>query len=76
MLFNLAPWTLPAIFIIMGALVRSGALNVFTAFAVRTAKKNSKCAIGFLIGCVVVASRFVSNTLVVLVLLPVFVALA
>ena len=75
-LANPAPWTIAAMFIVMGALVRTGALEAFTNFAERQAKINPALAISLLIGFVVLASAFVSNTPVVVVMIPVFVQLA
>ncbi len=75
-LSNPAPWTIAAMFIVMGALVRSGALDWFTGFADRQAGKNPVLAIGMLMGFVVFASAIVSNTPVVVVMIPVFVKLA
>jgi di/tricarboxylate transporter len=75
-LSNPAPWTIAAMFIVMGALVRTGALNAFTVFAEQQAKRDKKRTLALLIGFVVIASGFVSNTPVVLVMIPVFVQLA
>ena len=75
-LANPAPWTIAAMFIVMGALVHTGALEAFTNFAERQAKTNPGLAISLLIGFVVLASAFVSNTPVVVVMIPVFVQLA
>ena len=75
-LSNPAPWTIAAMFIVMGALVRTGALDAFTAMADRQAKTNPKLAIVMLLAFVIVASAFVSNTPVVVVMIPVFVQLA
>ena len=75
-LANPAPWTIAAMFIVMGALVRTGALEALTNFAERQAKTNPALAISLLIGFVVLASAFVSNTPVVVVMIPVFVQLA
>ncbi|HHL20582.1 MAG TPA: SLC13 family permease [Aliiroseovarius sp.] len=75
-LSNPAPWTIAAMFIVMGALVRSGALAWFTGFAEARAEKSPALAIGALMAFVVVASAFVSNTPVVVVMIPVFVQLA
>ncbi len=75
-LSNPAPWTIAAMFIVMGALVRTGALAWFTQFAEKRAQKRPALAIGALMGFVVVASAFVSNTPVVVVMIPVFVQLA
>ncbi|WP_050930539.1 SLC13 family permease [Aestuariivita boseongensis] len=75
-LSNPAPWTIAAMFIIMGALVRTGALNAFTRQADKQAGSNPKLAIALLMGFVVLASAVVSNTPVVVVMIPVFVQLA
>ena len=71
-LANPAPWTIAAMFIIMGALVRTGALDAFTALASRHARTNPALAIGMLMAFVVLASAIVSNTPVVVVMIPVF----
>lgn len=73
---NPAPWTIAAMFIVMGALVRTGALDAFTTMAERQAKVNPGMAIAMLLGFVVVASGFMNNTPVVVVMIPVFVQLS
>ncbi|MEY8831419.1 SLC13 family permease [Sedimentitalea sp. XS_ASV28] len=75
-LANPAPWTIAAMFIIMGGLVRTGALDAFTTLAQKQASVNPRFAIGMLLGFVVLASAFVSNTPVVVVMIPVFIQLA
>lgn len=75
-LSNPAPWTIAAMFIVMGALVRTGALDAFTSIADRQARVNPKIAILMLMIFVVISSAFVSNTPVVVVMIPVFVQLA
>ncbi len=75
-LSNPAPWTIAAMFIVMGALVRTGALSAFTHMADRQARTNPKMAIAMLLGFVIAASAFVSNTPVVVVMIPVFTQLA
>jgi Na+/H+ antiporter NhaD/arsenite permease-like protein len=75
-LANPAPWTIAAMFIVMGALVRTGGLKAFTSYAERQAKTNPALTISLLIGFVVLVSAFVSNTPVVIVMIPVFVQLA
>ncbi len=75
-LSNPAPWTIAAMFIVMGALVRTGALSAFTHMADRQAKTNPKIAIAMLLAFVIVASAVVSNTPVVVVMIPVFIQLA
>ncbi|PIE16678.1 MAG: dATP pyrophosphohydrolase [Rhodobacterales bacterium] len=75
-LSNPAPWTIGAMFIVMGALVRTGALEWFTKVAEKNAETNPGLAIGSLMVFVVLASAVVSNTPVVVVMIPVFVQLA
>ncbi len=76
MLANPAPWTIAAMFIIMGALVRTGALNAFTAMVERHAGDRPHIAIAALLAFVVVASAVVSNTPVVVMMIPVFMQLS
>ncbi|MCJ7871884.1 SLC13 family permease [Phaeobacter sp. J2-8] len=75
-LSNPAPWTIAAMFIVMGALVRTGALDSFTKMADRQAQSNPKLAIAMMMAFVVLASAVVSNTPVVVVMIPVFVQLS
>lgn len=75
-LSNPAPWTIAAMFIVMSALVRTGALSAFTHLADRQAKSNPKLAIALLMALVIFASAIVSNTPVVVVMIPVFIQLA
>ncbi|MEO1363359.1 MAG: SLC13 family permease, partial [Pseudomonadota bacterium] len=75
-LSNPAPWTIAAMFIIMGALVRTGALEAFTGLADRQARTNPFMAIALLMAFVIVSSAIVSNTPVVVVMIPVFIQLA
>ncbi|MGR3804518.1 MAG: SLC13 family permease [Marinibacterium profundimaris] len=70
-LANPAPWTIAAMFLIMGALVRTGALDSFTSLAQGQAASNPKLAVGMLGLFVVLASAVVSNTPVVVVMIPV-----
>ena len=73
---NPAPWTIAMMFIVMGALVRTGALDAFVGFAERSSKGRPILAVAVLLGFVAIASAFVSNTPVVVVMIPVFVQLA
>lgn len=73
---NPAPWTIAAMFIVMGALVRTGALDAFTTLADQQAKHNPRVAIAMLLISVVIGSAFMNNTPVVVVMIPVFVQLA
>ncbi len=75
-LSNPAPWTIAAMFILMGALVRTGALEAFTAVAAAQTKTRPKTALAMMMGFVVLSSAFVSNTPVVVVMIPVFVQMA
>ncbi len=75
-LSNPAPWTIAAMFIIMGALVRTGALEAFTGLADRQARSNPALAIALLMAFVILSSAIVSNTPVVVVMIPVFIQLA
>ena len=75
-LSNPAPWTIAAMFIVMGALVRTGALEAFTKIADKQAKTRPALAIAMLLAFVILASAVVSNTPVVVVMIPVFVQLS
>ncbi|MEL7106063.1 MAG: SLC13 family permease [Pseudomonadota bacterium] len=75
-LSNPAPWTIAAMFIVMGSLVRTGALVAFTQRAERLSDGRPGLAIAALLGFVVLSSAIVSNTPVVVVMIPVFVQLA
>lgn len=74
-LANPAPWTIAAMFIVMGALVRTGALDAFTQMATRHTHR-PRLAIAALMVFVLIASAIVANTPVVVVMIPVFVQLA
>ncbi|MBZ8119596.1 SLC13 family permease [Roseovarius sp. LXJ103] len=75
-LSNPAPWTIAVMFIVMGALVRTGALEAFTSLADRQAKTNPKLAIAMLMALVIFGSAIMNNTPMVVVMIPVFVQLA
>lgn len=75
-LSNPAPWTIAAMFIIVGALVRTGSLNAMTEIAEAQAKKNPARAIGGALVFVAFASAIMNNTPLVVVMIPVFVQLA
>lgn len=75
-LSNPAPWTIAAMFIVMGALVRTGALSWFTSQIERQAGVRPGAALAGLMGFVVLSSAVVSNTPVVVVMIPVFVRLS
>ncbi|PYG27773.1 SLC13 family permease [Pelagimonas varians] len=73
---NPAPWTIAGMFIVMGALVRTGALDAFTNVAQAQVLIRPRAAMAAILAVVVVASAFMNNTPVVVVMLPVFVQLA
>ena len=73
---NPAPWTIAAMFIIMGGLVRTGTLDWIIQIAIRSKDTNPILTFATLASIVVVSSAFVSNTPVVVVMIPVFVQIA
>lgn len=75
-LSNPAPWTIAAMFLIMGALVRTGALDAFTSFAQAQVERRPRRAMAGIVAVVILASAFMNNTPVVVVMLPIFVQLA
>ncbi|MEO0378973.1 MAG: SLC13 family permease [Pseudomonadota bacterium] len=75
-LSNPAPWTIAAMFIVMGALVRTGALDVLTQMAERHAKTRPKTAVVAVILAVMGGSAIMNNTPVVVVMIPVMVQLS
>lgn len=75
-LANPAPWTIAAMFIVMGALVRTGALDLFTGLASAKARTRPVLAIAMLMAFVIFASAIVSNTPVVVVMIPVFIQIS
>ncbi len=75
-LSNPAPWTILAMFLIMGGLVRTGALDWLTRLAEGQADNNPRLTLVGLFGFVVIASAFLNNTPVVVLMIPVFVQIA
>ena len=73
---NPAPWTIAAMFIIVGALVRTGALNALTQVVERQAANNPARAIGGALVFVAFASAIMNNTPLVVVMIPVFIQLS
>ena len=74
-LSNNAPWTIAAMFIIVGALVRTGALETVTSLVSRKAEGSPKGTLASLGLGVTGASAFLNNTPLVVVMMPVFVRL-
>ncbi len=75
-LSNPAPWTIAAMFLVMGALVRTGSLQWLTEQVDRRAARRPVVTLVFALGIVALGSAFMNNTPVVVVMIPVFVQLA
>lgn len=73
---NPAPWTIAAMFILSGALVRTGTLEQLTQFALAHAKTSPKRVLGGLAVFVILASAFMNNTPVVVIMIPVVIEMA
>src|SRR6056297_2806711 len=73
---SVQPRTIAAMFIVMGALVRTGALDGLIKRAEAAAKSNPKRAMAMLLGFVAMASAFMNNTPIVVVMIPVVVQIA
>ena len=73
---NPAPWTIAAMFVLSGALVRTGVLSEFSAWIVRQARDNQLVALLGMAAFVVTASAFVNNTPIVVVMIPVVIHLS
>jgi len=72
---NPAPWTIAAMFILSGALVRTGALAALSLQIAAQADRRPAAVIGGLAAFTVIASAFMNNTPVVVMLIPVVVGL-
>ena len=75
-LANPAPWTIAAMFIVMGALVRTGSLDRLTRFAEAKAASQPALAVVSLLVVVAISSAFMNNTPIVVIMIPVFVQIA
>ena len=73
---NPAPWTIAAMFILSGGLVRTGALKAISDFAATRAKGNPVLVICAFAGLILIASAFINNTPVVVMMIPVAMQLA
>ncbi len=73
---NHAPWTIAALFVIVGALVRTGSLDWITQAAARNVEKHPTLTLVTLAFTVLAMSAFVNNTPIVVVMIPVFIQLA
>jgi len=75
-LSNNAPWTIAAMFVIVGGLVRTGALEYVSGVAARNAEKHPAATLIGLGLLVTAISAFVNNTPLVVVMMPIFMQLA
>ena len=75
-LSNHAPWTIAAMFVIVGGLVRTGALDWVTQFAARHVEARPVATLTGLTLAIICMSAFMNNTPIVVVMIPVFMQLA
>ena len=75
-LSNPAPWTIMAMFVLSGALVRTGLLNKVGEFISNNTKTRPNMVIVLLAIITIVSSAFINNTPVVVVLIPIVIKLA
>ncbi len=75
-LSNSAPWTIALMFLVMGGLVRTGAVEMIISVAERHAASRPKATIVGLFSFVAVASAFMNNTPLVAVMIPVVIQIA
>lgn len=73
---NSAPITIAAMFILSGALLRTGALDAIAGYIIRRAQKNPRLAVAEMFLGGFVASAFMNNTPVVIVMIPIIMRLA
>jgi di/tricarboxylate transporter len=73
---NHAPVTVAAMFILSGALMRTGVIEAFGTAASQLAVRAPGAALVFVLAGVMASSAFINNTPVVLVMIPVVIALA
>lgn len=73
---NSAPLTIAAMFIVSGALQRTGAIDLFTIYLKKLVKVPYKSFVFIMVIGVAAASAFINNTPVVIVLMPVVLALS
>jgi di/tricarboxylate transporter len=75
-LSNPAPWTIAMMFLVMGGLVRTGAVEAVITTITRHAGDRPKTVVVVLIGTIALASAFMNNTPLVAVMIPVVMQLA
>jgi di/tricarboxylate transporter len=75
-LANPAPWTIAMMFLVMGGLVRTGAVEAMVGAVTRHAGDRPKTVVVVLIGAVAIGSAFMNNTPLVAVMIPVMMQVA
>ncbi|MBZ4022273.1 dATP pyrophosphohydrolase [Rhodobacter sp. TJ_12] len=75
-LSNSAPWTIVMMFLLMGGLVRTGALDWLTRLAEKHVDDRPVIAVIAIFAAIAAASAFLNNTPVVVLMMPVMMALA
>lgn len=73
---NSAPVTIAAMFVLSGALLRTGALEAVSGWVIRRTLRNPTLAMGEIGAGTLVASAFMNNTPVVIVMIPIVQRLA
>lgn len=73
---NSAPWTIAVMFLVMGGLVRTGAVEMMVSIAGRRAEAYPGLTIAGLLGFVAICSSVMNNTPLVAVMIPVVIRLA
>ena len=73
---NPAPITIAAMFILSGTLIRTGVINAASDWLIERARRNGRLALIALFGGVALASGFLNNTPLVLVMIPIVIRLA
>ena len=68
---NSAPITIAAMFILSGALLRTGALEAISGWVIRRTLRTPKLALAEIAGGTLLASAFMNNTPVVIVMIPI-----
>ena len=68
---NSAPITIAAMFILSGALLRTGALEAISGWVIRRTLRKPKLALAEIAGGTLLASAFMNNTPVVIVMIPI-----
>lgn len=73
---NTAPVTIGAMFVLSGALLRTGALEAISAWVIRRTLRSPRMAVAEIGAGTLVASAFMNNTPVVIVMIPIMQRLA